>query len=181
MTSIVITFGAPAFDSSLYGVNGHPVEWLSFSPGSPFRHLGLSLLLSPFIHLNALHLFTNLAFFLPVALMIERKRSGPILALYFFSIHFMVLLTLVGIENLFSLEGKAFLGSSHIIVGLYGFWSIANKKYGMLFVALVMIAAGLWENQSPFTLLAHGLGLIGGLLLPAADRLRSKLRPQGAN
>lgn len=181
LTSIVVTLGAPAFDSSLYGVNGHPVEWLSFSPGLPFRHLGLSLFLSPFIHLNTLHLFTNLAFLIPMALMMERKRSGRFLAMFFFSIHFVVMLTLVGIENLFPSGGNAFLGSSHVVVGLYSYWSLSQKRYGLLFFTLLIIAAGLWENQNPLTLLAHTLGLFSGILLFVLGRLWCKIRAKSTN
>lgn len=143
--------------------------------------MGLSLLLSAFIHINTAHLLTNLAFFLPIAMMVERQRSGLFLAGAWFFIHFLVLLTLTGIAVLFPLGGNSFLGSSHIIVGLYGFWSLERKKYGLLFFALLIISAGLWENQSPFTLVAHFLGLLGGLLLFAIGHLRNKSRLKSAN
>jgi membrane associated rhomboid family serine protease len=172
---------APIFDSSIYGVNGHPTEWLSFLPSSPFRRMGLSLIFSPFLHINFQHLLTNMVFFTPVAMMMERKRSGVFLALNFFAIHFQVLLLLVVVNLFFPLYGKAFLGSSHVIIGLYSFWSLTNKKYGMLFFAFLILAVGLWQTQSPLTLLAHGLGFMVGIELLLLGRFWGKFGPKSSN
>jgi membrane associated rhomboid family serine protease len=181
LLSIIITFMAPIFDSSIYGVNGHPTEWLSFLPSSPFRRMGLSLIFSPFLHINFQHLLTNMVFFTPVAMMMERKRSGVFLALNFFAIHFQVLLLLVVVNLFFPLYGKAFLGSSHVIIGLYSFWSLTNKKYGMLFFAFLILAVGLWQTQSPLTLLAHGLGFMVGIELLLLGRFWGKFGPKSSN
>lgn len=174
LTTLAVTFMAPAFDSSFYGVNGHPTEWLSFLPEDPFRQSGLSLLLSPFLHINFLHLMTNMIIFIPVALMMERKKSGSFLALNFFLIHFQVLLLLVLINYVFPLHGKAFLGSSHVIIGLYTLWGFSNKKYGLLAVPLLVLAIGLWDSNS-LSLLAHALGFVVGVELLFLGQIWSKL------
>ncbi len=181
LISVAVTLMAPIFDYSVYGVNGHPTEWLSFLPGDPFRHNGFSLVVSPFLHINFQHLLTNLIFFAPVAMMMERKKSGFFLALNCFLVHSQVLLLLVMVNHLFSLDGKAFLGSSHVIIGLYTYWSLANKKYGMLFFALLILGVGLWQSQSPLTLLAHTLGFIVGVEILLLGRLRDKLRSKSSH
>ncbi len=78
------------------------------------------------------------------------------------------------------LDGKAFLGSSHVVIGLYTYWSLANKKYGMLFFALLMLSVGLWQSQSPLTLLAHALGFMVGVEILLLGRLRDKLRTKSS-
>ncbi len=180
MLSFAVTLMAPIFDSSVYGVNGHPREWLSFLPGSPLRHMGLSLICSTFLHINFLHVMTNMIFFTPISLMMERKKTGLFLTLNFFLIHFQVLLLLYLINLVFPMEGKAFSGSSHVIVGLYTLWSLTQKKYGMLFWPLLVIAIGLWDDNS-HTLLAHALGFIVGVELLFLGRLWDKLRSKRSN
>lgn len=179
--TFLVTFVAPIFDSSLYGVQGHPTEWLSFLPNAPLRHLGASLLFSPFIHVNFEHLMINLFFFVPMAMIIERKRSGTFLLFSVSLIHFQVLLALFVLSSIFPLEGKAFLGLSHIIVGLFSFWSLTNKKYGLLFLALLIIGVGQWQSQNELTLLAHGLGLVFGVELFFLGRFQNKQRLHGTN
>lgn len=178
LLSFAITFMAPIFDSSFYGFNGHPIEWMSFLPTSPLRHAGISILFSPFLHLNTQHLLTNLFFFTPIAMMMERKRSGLFLALHFFLIHFQVLLLLVLVNVFYPLEGKAFLGSSHIIIGLYSLWSVANKKFAMMSFALLILVIGMWQGQGALTLLAHALGLLVGIETLFLGRLWVKFRSQ---
>lgn len=171
---IIGTFLAPAFDSSVYGVNGHPTEWLSFMPEAPLRTYGLTLIFSPFLHLNLNHLVTNLAFFIPVALIIERKKSAQFLALQFFFIHALVLIFLVTLQGLYPLNGKGFLGVSHIVIGLFSFWSIDQKKMGMFLISVMFIMAGFW--QGTFTLLVHTLGFLAGLLVLLVPKLFRKIR-----
>lgn len=180
LLSLAVTLIAPTFDSSFYGVNGHPTEWLSFMPGAPLRHMGLSLIFSPLLHINVWHLITSLIVLAPVALMMERKKSGFFLALNFCLIHFQVLLFLVWINMFYPMEGKAFLGSSHVVIGLYTFWSLANKKYGMLSIPLIAISIDLWNSNS-LTLLAHTLGFVVGVEILLLGRLWNKVRPQSAN
>jgi membrane associated rhomboid family serine protease len=180
LISVAVTLMAPIFDYSVYGVNGHPTEWLSFLPSEPFRHMGLSLVVSPFLHINFQHLITNMIFFAPVAMMMERKKSGFFLTLHFSLIHTQVLLLLVMVNYFVPLDGKAFLGSSHVVIGLYTYWSLANKKYGMLFFALLMLSVGLWQSQSPLTLLAHALGFMVGVEILLLGRLRDKLRTKSS-
>lgn len=175
LLSFAVTFIAPTFDSSFYGLDGHPSGWLSFSPQDPLRHMGLSLILSPFLHVNLIHLMTNVIVFIPVAMMMERKKSGSYLTFQFFLIHFLVLILLVLSNLLFPMGNKAFLGSSHIITGLYTFWALANKKYGLLVLPLFIISIGLWENQS-LTLLSHSLGFFAGVIFLILGRLHEKLR-----
>jgi hypothetical protein len=55
-------------------------------------------------------------FFAPVAMMMERKKSGFFLTLHFFLIHSQVLLFLVMVNHVFALDGKAFLGSRHVVL-----------------------------------------------------------------
>lgn len=180
LTSLIVTLVAPIFDSSFYGVNGHPTEWLSFSPDAPLRHYGLSLIFSPFLHISFLHLLTNMVVFMPVAMMIERKKSGSNLILRFLFIHFKVLIILVIVNALFPLGGKAFLGSSHVVVGLYTFWALNQKKYGMLLVPLLVLGIGLWDFSS-LTFLAHILGFLVGVGLFFLGSLLSKLRLKSSN
>jgi membrane associated rhomboid family serine protease len=184
ITFILISFAttvmAPIFDSSIYGVNGHPTEWLSFLPSSPMRHMGMSIICSPFLHINFLHIVTNMIVFIPIAMMMERKKTGLFLIVNFFFIHFQVLLLLFLINLWLPLEGKAFLGSSHVIIGLYTFWSLANNTYGMLFGPLLVIGIGLWDINY-LSLLAHALGLIVGVELLFLGRLCDKLRTKSSN
>ena len=181
LTAILITFFAPLFDVSIYGLKGHPKEWLSFLPNSPWRHYGGSLLASPFLHMSWEHLLTNLVLFIPIAMMIERKRSGLYLAGIFFLLHFKVLVSLWVVQFFIPLEGKAFLGVSHVIIGLFSFWSLSTKRYGLLVFALLILIVGQWQLQSTSTLLAHALGFTMGVLLFFLGRSRDKLRPQRAN
>lgn len=180
LASILVTFVAPIFDSSFYGENGHPTQWLSFLPGDPLRQSGLTLLLSPFLHINLSHLLTNIIIFLPVALMMERKISGRRLILDFSLIHFQVLLLLVLVNAFIPLEGKAFLGSSHIVIGLYTFWALDQKKYGMLLMPLLVLGIGIWNSHTP-TLLAHMLGFIVGVELLFLRRFWERVRPDSSN
>ncbi len=181
LLTMIVTFMAPVFDTSVYSVNGHPTEWLSFLPESPFRHYGSGIFLSSLLHMNATHLFTNLFFFTPLALMMERKTSGGYLILKFCALHLLVLLGLVLTHILFPLQGKGFIGMSHLVVGLYAYWGITQKKYGFLFFALAMIGIGLWLDQSPLTHLAHSLGLASGLCLVFLSKLWCKVRPKPAH
>ncbi len=180
LVSFLATLVAPIFDSSFYGENGHPTEWLSFLPTVPLRQSGLTLIFSPFLHINLSHLLTNMVILLPVALMIERKISGRKLILFFSLIHFQVLLLLVLADVFMSLEGKAFLGSSHIVIGLYTFWALNQKKYGMLFMPLLVLGIGIWNSHS-LTFLAHMLGFIVGVELLFLCRLWERVRPQHSN
>lgn len=175
LLSFIVTVMISILDTSIYGINGHPTQWLSFLPHDPLRHMGLSLFISPFLHINFMHALVNMIFFIPLALMIERKKSGKFLTVVFFLTHALVLLLLILVDLFFSLEGKAFLGSSHVIVGLYTFWSLYNKNYSLLFWPLFMIGVGFWEPQ-PLTLLAHFLGLLAGVKIFNFIRLWEKFR-----
>ena len=112
LLSIAGFFIAPIFDYSVYGVNGHPNEWLSFLPNSPLRNMGLSLIFSPFLHINFAHVMSNLIFFIPVAMMMERQKSGIILTINFCLIHFQVLFLLFLLGLIAPIGDKAFLNVS---------------------------------------------------------------------
>lgn len=176
--TLLVTFMAPIFDSSIYGVNAHPTEWLSFSPAQPFRYYGLSLFFSPFIHLGLQHLIVNIVLFSPIAMMVERKESKRFLLTQYFAIHFQVLILLMVMNLFFPMENKLFLGSSHIIMGLYSYWSLSQKKWGMLFLTFLVLPIGLWQNQSPLTIAAHAMGFLIGIemlfLCSLWDKIRSK-------
>lgn len=180
LASFLVTFIAPIFDYSFYGENGHPTEWLSFLPSAPLRQAGLTLLFSPFLHINLTHFLTNMFFFLPVAMMVERKKSGMKLFLFFIMIHLETLLLLFITNAFIPLEGKAFLGSSHIVMGLYTYWALNQKKYGMMLIPLLVLSIGMW-NSHGLTLLAHMLGFIVGVELSIIGRLRERIGPQSAN
>lgn len=180
LMSIAVTLAAPAFDSSFYGFNGHPAEWLSFSPAAPFRHMGMGLIFSPFLHIHFWHLLTNIVVLTPIALMMERKKSGLYLVLQFIVIHLQVLFMLTLIHSVFSMEGKAFVGSSHVVAGLYTFWSLDRKNYRLLILPLSVIAIGLWDSNT-LSLIAHALGCLAGLVLLFINRLWNKTCSQGTN
>lgn len=175
LLSFIVTVMITILDTSIYGINGHPTQWLSFTPHEPLRHMGLSLLISPFLHINFMHVLVNMILFIPLALMIERKKSGKFLAVAFFLNHTLVLLLLVLVDLFFSLKGKAFLGSSHVVVGLYTFWALYNKNYALLFWPLLIIGVGFWEPQ-PLTLLTHSLGLLAGVKIFHFVRIWDKFR-----
>lgn len=179
--AVLVTFVAPIFDSSLFGVKGHPTEWLSFLPNAPFRLGGLTLFFSPFIHLNPEHLFTNLVMLVPISLMIERKRSAAFLIACFFIIHCQVLLYLWAISFFDAWEGKAFLGMSHVIVGLFSFWSLTNKKAGLFILALLVLGLGQWQAPNTLTFLAHFLGILTGIELFFLSSLYHRTRTKSAN
>ena len=110
---VLVTASALVFDGSIYGVNAHPADWLGFAPAAPFQSKGLSWLLSAFLHLNFTHLATNLFVLFPIGMLIERKNSPRHLLGLSLLLHLMVLLSLMLWQSFSSLEGKAFLGSSH--------------------------------------------------------------------
>lgn len=178
---LAITIIAPIFDSSIYGVNGHPTLWLSFMPNHPLRNFGSSVILSPFIHLNFQHLITNLVLLTPISLMVERKTSARLLYGLFAAIHLMVICGLLFSALFFDLNDKGFLGASHIVIGLYAFWAALNKKWGLLLIPFLMIALGLWQAQGQLTILAHTLGLAMGLKLIILHNLWRKLRSHTSN
>lgn len=172
--SVIVTFIAPAFDSSIYGVNGSPLQWWSFMPAQPFRQLGLTLLLAPFLHLNTEHLLINTILLVPVGLMIERKQSAKHLAITFLSIHLLTMVLLIISSTFGNLSNAYFLGMSHIVAGLYSYWALVNRKFSLLIFAAGILIAGFWKNQNPLTLLAHGLGIASGVILFGLGRLRRK-------
>lgn len=175
LLSLAATFLAPAFDSSIYGVDGNSLEWLSFNPSSPFRHTGAGLIGSAFLHINIRHLLTNMIFFIPVGMMMERKESGFFLAKTFSLIHFQVLVALLLVHFLFPLTNRSFLGSSHVIIGLYTYWALTTQKYGLLLGPLLVLSLGLWD-EGHLSLLAHVLGFLAGAHLLLLGRLWRKFR-----
>ena len=174
--TLAINLLIPVFDDSLFGVQGHPTQWLSFMPAEPLRLFGGSLVLSPFLHLDFKHLLINMVFFIPLAMIIERKKSGRFLALSFLVIHVEVLLLLIVTHFFWSLEGKAFLGLSHIIMGLFSYWALINKKYILLVLVSVVITISQWQTENPLTLIAHASGLVAGVELFILGHLWDKSR-----
>jgi membrane associated rhomboid family serine protease len=172
--SLLITFISPAFDTSVYGVNGNPLQWWGFMPAHPLRQYGLTLIISPFLHLNFAHLLINCILLVPVGLMIERKLNGIKLMIYFLGIHFFTLILLVVASTLMSLGQASFLGISHIVVGLYAYWGLVNRKFGLLIFTIGVLVAGYWQNQNPLTILAHGMGIVSGFILFGMGRFRRK-------
>lgn len=146
-------------------------------PEAPFRAYGLTLLFSPFIHLGLQHLLTNFILLVPVAMMIERKKSSSFLLSLFFILHFTILSLLVLFHQLRPISGLAFLGMSHVIIALITYWALITRRYGMLMFAVFILAMGWWQAQSSMTLLAHTLGLLVGACLFALGRSWQKLRP----
>lgn len=174
LLSLIVTLIAPAFDSSIYGVNGSPLQWWSFMPTDPFRQFGLTLLLAPFLHINFEHLLINTILLVPVGLMIERKLSAKHLVLSFLGIHLLAMMLLIASSIFINLSTASFLGTSHIVVGLYAYWAILNRKFSLLIFAAGVLIAGFWQNQNPLTILAHGLGIASGVILFGLGRLRRK-------
>jgi membrane associated rhomboid family serine protease len=165
LASLVVTATAAIFDGSIYGVESHATDWLSFSPAQPFRQFGLSWLLSAFLHLNINHLVTNLVILIPVALMIERKEKASHLVAISTLIHLMVLISLIIWQFFSTLQGKSFLGSSHLILGLYAYWSLYQRRWNLMILPTGVIIWELWQNQSSLIILAHILGISSGLIL----------------
>ncbi len=178
---LLVTLMIPTLDTSIYGFNGDPLSWLSFSPTDPWRIWGLSILLSPFVHLNLWHLFTNLIFLVPLALIIERRRSPAQLVIILVCIHLAGLLCLLALGAGIPLEGKLFLGSSQVLAGLYTFWALEEKKFAYLLIPGGILLSGLWQGQDQLTILAHGAGVIGGVLLIFSNALRKKLGAKRTN
>lgn len=168
----VITLGVGIFDSSLYSFDGSPLIWLSFMPESPLRAYGLSLIFSPFLHLNMQHLLTNLFFFIPISMMIEKKKGSFHVTSLFFAHHFLVLIFLTLGHFYFNFEGAGFLGISHILMGLITYWSVRNRHYWPLLVPALFLSVGAFQGQAALTLLAHTFGVIAGLALFIGRRLR---------
>ncbi|MGE3609493.1 MAG: hypothetical protein AB7I27_07895 [Bacteriovoracaceae bacterium] len=176
--TVLITWIAPIFDSSLYGVNGHPTEWLSFYPAHPLNHFGAGLFASPFLHLNGQHLFTNLILFFPLAMVIERKESALFLLKFFILFHFQILLMLICLNEVIPLEGKYFLGSSHIILAFYSFWGLSQKKWFLLGFSLLALMIGYWQGQSHLTTWAHAIGIFVGIETLFLSSFWNKIRPK---
>lgn len=175
LMTLLTTFLSPVFDSSVYGINGHPAEWLSFLPTTPFRHYGLGLFFSPFIHLDAAHLFMNLIFFVPVAMMIERKEEKS-LTYIFFIVHFFALSMLFVAAQISPMNQKAFLGMSHIIMGLYFFEALKTKSKGLLFFALCLSGLSFWFTGDAYRNLSHFSGAAAGIILFGLYHFWNKLR-----
>jgi membrane associated rhomboid family serine protease len=178
---LLVTFLIPALDSSIYGFNGHPTYWLSFSPADPLRVRGLAIILSPFIHLDAAHLLVNLVLLVPLALVVERRRSGARLLFVLMLLHLGTLLGLTGLAALVPIGAKAFLGSSHVVTGLYTYWGLGEEKYAYLYVPIGALVLGAGQGQDQLTIFAHAVALAPAVLLVLSDRLRRKLRPKGAH
>lgn len=172
--SLLVTFLIPAFDTSLYGVDGNPLLWWSFLPSDPFRQFGLTLIVAPFLHMNFSHLVINTVLLVPVALMMERKLSGKSLLLSFSGVHVLSIILLLITSLFIDLSKSSFLGTSHIVVGLYAYWALANRKFSLLVFALGVLLVGFWQDQNPLTILAHGLGIVSGIMLFGLGRLRRK-------
>jgi membrane associated rhomboid family serine protease len=172
LLSCLITIGVGLFDSSLYSFDGSPLIWLSFMPESPLRAYGLSLIFSPFLHLNMQHLLTNLFFFIPISMMIEKKRGSLQVFSLFFVHHFLVLILLTLGHFYFNFGGAGFLGMSHILMGLITYWSFTNRHYWPLLVPALFLLVGTYQDQASLTLLAHIFGVIAGLVLFIGRRLR---------
>ncbi len=178
---LLVTLLIPALDTSIYGFSGDPLSWLSFSPTDPFRFWGLSILLSPFVHLNFSHLFTNLIFLVPLALIIERRRSPGQLAMVLGFLHIAGLLCLLLLGAAIALNGKMFLGSSQVLAGLYTFWALGEKKFAFFLIPAGIIVSGLWQGQDQLTILAHGAGVVSGMMLVLVSGSRKKLGAKSAN
>lgn len=174
---LFVTILSQAFNTTLYSFDGSPAKWLSFSISDPLRYNGLTLLSSPFMHVSASHLLVNLFFLGPVALLIERKESGPFLMKTAGFIHLLVLILLI----LTAPPQYAFLGASHLICGLYTYWGLRERQWSLLFVAVMFIGVGVWEGQSLGTLLAHLSGAFAAILLLIIGHLRRKVRSQCSN
>lgn len=181
MSCILMTAMAPLFDSSIYGINGHPTLWMSFMPSNPLRLLGLGLITSPFLHINLEHLIVNTFFLVPIAMIIERKYSSLYLLKLFFSLHALVLLQLVLVDTFFQLNGKSFLGCSHIVIGIYSYYFTHEKKFGLLAIPFTVILLGAWQGQGVLTTLAHTLGLASGVCAVYLNIFFNSLRSNRPN
>jgi membrane associated rhomboid family serine protease len=181
LLTIIVTAASALFDGSLYGVEAHPADWWSFSPTAPMRLWRLTWLLSAFLHLGPSHLVTNLFILFPVAMMIERKKGPAHLLGMSALIHLLVLGGLLFGISLWSLQGKAFLGSSHFILGLYMYWGILQRRWSLLLLPAGVLLWGVWQDQSSLILLAHILGTLAGVGLGVGSHFREKLRLQRPN
>lgn len=140
-------------------------------PEFPFRNQGITLYLSAFVHMGVEHLLINMVFFIPLAMMIERKYSGKHIILIFFSLHLMTLSLLSILHFVMDLRGTAFLGMSHIVVGLSAFWGLLNKRYLILGISFLFLIVGYWQEQSTLVQMSHLCGLLSGVLLMARRSL----------
>ncbi|PIP96460.1 MAG: hypothetical protein COW00_10470 [Bdellovibrio sp. CG12_big_fil_rev_8_21_14_0_65_39_13] len=178
---LFVTYGIGALDTSLYGVQGSALGWLSFSPESFKNLISLSLIVSPFLHLNTGHLLMNFFLFIPISMVIERSYGPKILSLLFIMIHVQSLLLLIVSNHWINLEGKFFLGLSHVVLGLYGYFALSKKNLFLTFFALSIIAIGKWQGQDNLTLLAHVIGYLVGVELFVIRRSWEKFRSQRSN
>lgn len=176
LITVLFTYGISILDTSLYGVQGSPLEWLAFKPIEFNQLFTLSALASPFVHLSTQHLLMNLLLFVPVSMMIERAQGIKFLLALILFIHFQVYLLLIVCHYWINLSGFAFLGLSHIVLGLYGFWALYRKNIGLTVLALAIIIIGKWQGQDNLTLLAHILGYMIGVELFIARRSWDKFR-----
>lgn len=169
---LIVTIASQAFNTSLFFFDGSPEKWLSYFTVEPFRHYGLTIVLSPFMHISSSHLLVNLFFLIPISLLIERKKSGQFLIIRFTAIHLITLIFL----TLFASGNQAFLGASHLICGLGLYWSLNRRQWSLLALIIAFVGLGFWEGQNSATILAHGAGALAGALVLVLDQIRSKIR-----
>jgi membrane associated rhomboid family serine protease len=179
--AILVTAGVSIFDQSIYGVESHALGWLGFTPSAPWRYFGLSWILSGLMHQDFSHLITNLIILIPVAMIIERKLGSSSLVAISIFLHVMVLVSLILCHQFYSLENKSFLGTSHLAMGLYVFWGIHQKKWGLLILPAGVLIWGLWVNQGPQIMLAHLMGVGAGVLVVTLGQLWRKIRSQSSH
>ena len=62
------------------------------------------------------------------------------------------ILSLIVIDSFYTFQAKAFLGYSHIVIGIYTFWFVKNKKY---------VTKAIELDTNPRLILVPSLGMIG--------------------
>lgn len=176
---VLATLLGQGLDGSYFGVTGDALSGLSFMPAAPGRLAGLTTLSAALVHQDLTHLLVNLLLLAPIVLVLEKKHGGHATALLVVGLQLLVLLTLLLGHAVMDLSAFAFLGASHLTLGLYAFWGLTEKRFLALGMVAATLAAGFFQQQSSATLMAHALGASAGLCLGlvALVRLQRPRRP----
>ncbi|MBY0515978.1 MAG: rhomboid family intramembrane serine protease [Bacteriovoracaceae bacterium] len=176
LACILFTVACEILNNSIYGIDENVIKLLSFNPTHPLTHFGLGFFCSIFIHINLAHIATNLFFIVPICLMIERKKSSLYLFILIVLLHFITLLTLSLASGLLFTKEMYFVGTSHVVIALYTFWSLSQKRFSLFLIPALVLIIGFWQGQSHLTHLAHFLGMLSALLIATCDFFLIKKR-----
>jgi len=156
--TLLFIVGLIAQDSQLFGFSHQLglINQLSFNMQDPWRLRGITFFTSLFMHFNTTHFTQNLIFFSWFGFLTEKDLGWKKMLALVFICHVLTLLFLV-----FVIHGEhKFLGASLAAIALFVFYTIHNKKWIILIVALgFFIIYPLITGADKYSLYAHTISI----------------------